>query len=45
MLYEDKQEYEDYKQELENAYQELLNEMDITNDDLFAIARYVYENE
>lgn len=45
MLYEDKKEYEDYKQELENAYQELLNEMDITNDDLFAIARYVYENE
>ena len=45
MLYEDKKEYEDYKKELESAYQEILTELDMTSDDLFDIARYVYENE
>ena len=45
MLYEDKKEYEDYKKESESAYQEILTELDMTSDDLFDIARYVYENE
>lgn len=45
MLYEDKKEYEEYKEELESAYQDKLSELDMTSDDLFDIARYVYENE
>lgn len=45
MLYEDKKEYEEYKEELERAYQDKLSELDMTSDDLFDIARYVYENE
>ena len=43
MNYEDKQQYEDYKDELESAYQDFLSELELTSDDLFSVAQYGYE--
>lgn len=45
MIYDDKQEYEKYKEELKKAYEETISECNLSSDDLMEIAQYVYENK